>query len=952
MANEFIVRKGLIVEGASGGTVVDIQGSQGQLFSVTDDLSGSIFAVSDISGVPIFDVNSSGVSYFDGNVGIGTTAPAAKLQVDGATPVGTTGFGDSANSGQIYITSNAAVGSQLGGRIAFGGIAGNGGGAFSGTRQDSVYGTIEGYKYNSTANNSGGGLSFKTNFNNTGALTERMNIDQAGTVVIGGNVGIGTTNPGRKLTVQGADDGTMQLRLMGTASQTSYWEIGREASSTGQFRFIASRTGTVITPMVIDDQTGNVGIGMTDPDFRLDVSKGYTSGLGKVAKFRSGNDSTFVNFDTVHVVQQDVPCLAIIEAPTGTQADEQKLTFTVGDARAIIGSTSTVTNGMSFYTNRDVDTTGFSSSGNLALHLANSGNVGIGTTNPVTKLEVDRDLQSDTINRANSAAYIRGQDIGLAIGQYASGPYGTWIQSISNTDATFPLTLNGLGGNVGIGTASPDAKLEINDTNKAINTKGNLFVSTTDALAIDKGGQISLGGVWSGTSQIQFAGIAGRKENATSGNAGGYLQLSTTNSAGGNLTERMRIDSTGNVLIGAAANVFSYGGPTLHVGGSRATLALKSTGSLSTFVMSASNSVNTTDIHLNQSGADGSLVFYQYSAGGTTMTLDGAGKLGINTTSPNEKLQVVGNIQGGGVDQASSEFNTNAIFRGQNDGAAYINLIAKDDANSGILLGVSASGVIDSYVAGLLYSNTTNSLNIHVNNQNAIVIDSSQRVGINVSAPTQKLHVVGSARVTGAFYDSSNDPGTAGQILSSTATGTDWIAAPSAGSTVYTPSVFEIKNSAITASQNRAAHMEQTLLITGSTGVTIASGQFVALTASQAGVYEISYTIYLETTNTGNRQIIGAYVERQASGSTPLMLDGSFSSVYMRLGGSNQGGAGTITNTFYAVIADDDVFKFRTCRVDVNTAPVGVSITTPVFPATSGNLVKHTISFRKINAAS
>ena len=47
---------------------LDIQGSQGQLFSVTDDLSGSIFAVSDISGVPIFDVNSSGLSTFDGNV--------------------------------------------------------------------------------------------------------------------------------------------------------------------------------------------------------------------------------------------------------------------------------------------------------------------------------------------------------------------------------------------------------------------------------------------------------------------------------------------------------------------------------------------------------------------------------------------------------------------------------------------------------------------------------------------------------------------------------------------------------------------------------------------------------------------------------------------------------------------------------------------------------------------
>ena len=70
MANEFKIKKGLIVEGASGGTVVNVLGSQGQLLSVTDDLSGSIFAVSDISGVPIFDVNSSGLSTFDGDVNL------------------------------------------------------------------------------------------------------------------------------------------------------------------------------------------------------------------------------------------------------------------------------------------------------------------------------------------------------------------------------------------------------------------------------------------------------------------------------------------------------------------------------------------------------------------------------------------------------------------------------------------------------------------------------------------------------------------------------------------------------------------------------------------------------------------------------------------------------------------------------------------------------------------
>lgn len=48
---------GLTVIG-SGSTVLDIQGSQGQLFSVTDSLSGSLFSVNDISGLPILEVFS------------------------------------------------------------------------------------------------------------------------------------------------------------------------------------------------------------------------------------------------------------------------------------------------------------------------------------------------------------------------------------------------------------------------------------------------------------------------------------------------------------------------------------------------------------------------------------------------------------------------------------------------------------------------------------------------------------------------------------------------------------------------------------------------------------------------------------------------------------------------------------------------------------------------------
>ena len=79
MANEFKVKKGLIVDGSN--TVVDVQGTQGQLFSVTDSLTGDLFSVSDVSGVPIFNVNSSGRSTFDGVTSItsgGSASPSGE----------------------------------------------------------------------------------------------------------------------------------------------------------------------------------------------------------------------------------------------------------------------------------------------------------------------------------------------------------------------------------------------------------------------------------------------------------------------------------------------------------------------------------------------------------------------------------------------------------------------------------------------------------------------------------------------------------------------------------------------------------------------------------------------------------------------------------------------------------------------------------------------------------
>ena len=284
-------------------------------------------------------------------------------------------------------------------------------------------------------------------------------------IIDNGNVGIGTTSPGEKLSVNGNIE-SLDTFILNYTNNGIKWQQLFDGANSWNLRYYngTAWSGSAITVKA----DGNVGIGETSPDFRLDVSKGYTSGNGKVAKFRSGNDATFVNFDTVQVVQQDVPCLAIIETPTGAQADEQKLTFAVGDNKAIIGTTSTVTNGMSFYTNRAVTTTGFTAQGNLALHLANTGNVGIGTTSPDAQLELYKASNTSTIRLSASAT---------------DTTYYSDISNNYNSGNTFQITTGG--GNVIKASESAYNSITIGGFNNTItlypnsgytNITGNLTV--------------------------------------------------------------------------------------------------------------------------------------------------------------------------------------------------------------------------------------------------------------------------------------------------------------------------------------------------------------------------------------------------------------------------------------------------------------------------------------------
>lgn len=55
-------------------TTISIEGSAGQLFSITNDLSGTLFAVNDVSGVPSLEIDADGtvtLAEFGGEVRIG-----------------------------------------------------------------------------------------------------------------------------------------------------------------------------------------------------------------------------------------------------------------------------------------------------------------------------------------------------------------------------------------------------------------------------------------------------------------------------------------------------------------------------------------------------------------------------------------------------------------------------------------------------------------------------------------------------------------------------------------------------------------------------------------------------------------------------------------------------------------------------------------------------------------
>jgi len=442
-----------------------------------------------------------------GNLGIGTSNPGVKLEV----------------AGTINAFGNSSVALQWGDTSAVGALS------FDGSANP----VIRSYASKS--------LIFQTN-----GANERMRISSLGNALINHTPGVTET----KLYVEGSEmpeDGDpvsvediFTLYRYGSATVWSgaaslalgrYFPTGSAPRSRLDFKLKeapGSNTALPEVTVMTMQANGFVGVGITTPKAKMHILD------GTAASYTAPTTS-----DTL-VIESDVPGGILLVGTGAGSLSKQSITF--GTPADLTGAHITYDSNNSFMSIGTVSASNFlqflSGNGSESMRLDASGNCGIGTSSPTTKLNVSGGI---SIPSGDSFDFI---DSNLGVNRIKRNTSVGGLEIITGSSASVNVLDNG---NVGIGITSPNYKLSISDSTALTPVYQHFTNGTTGTAAangvvmgIDSDGDFLINNQEAKTIKL-FTNDAERMRLDTAGN----LSIGTTTNAG----YRLKLQGTGTVQL-------------------------------------------------------------------------------------------------------------------------------------------------------------------------------------------------------------------------------------------------------------------------------------------------------------------------------------------------------------------------------------------------------------------
>jgi hypothetical protein len=503
------------------------------------------------------------------------------------------------------------------------------------------------------------------------------------------------------LTVNGDIDAPKVIVASGTNALPSYTFSGD--IDTGLYAPAANTVGisTGGNEHLRIDSVGNVGIGISNPDFNChiagtgtDLLKIQRSGAGGGARFRmingdanyydifhDGAEALGIQFNGSERMRIDSAGNVGIGTSSPSRLLELKSSAPIIRLTESTNTYSEISANSSVLSFKADESNGAGSTridfrldGSEAMRIDSSGNVGIGTSSPSARFNV---TDTDSSSVYTTAASLAGQtsiykqiihtnqssgtnEAGILLRGGVDASATEWGISAVRTGTTIgDLTFRtrtaastsaermriDSSGNVGIGTTSPTQKLHIVGTSNVLTKTSN------------------------GTAAV-LVGIDSSNDGVIKLETSNNLKLYTSN------TERLRIDSSGRVGIGTSSP-----DAELHVGGSDPHIDIgPASGNRAKIAFDSNN------IYIATSSGTGQTIFKNNvittdnpAASGTErMRIDGAGNVGIGTSSPSELLEIKGSNAQFVINGTST---TDAGIEIQNNGTKYAE-IKLDTSNS------------------------------------------------------------------------------------------------------------------------------------------------------------------------------------------------------------------------------------------------------------------------------